>query len=284
MESRNPSAEPKVDVLPDTTGIRRRRLLPMIGAAGLAGIAPRAFSRDDGFGRRGNAVARYVYVGTYTAPDVPPGGTHPSIAVGISVFRLQPSDGSLTLLQVVPASNPSYLALDPSLTRLYSVNENAAGSVSAYAINPANGNLVFLNSAPANGQFTTHIGVHPSGRYVMAANYGTGNVPVFRLNADGSIGAKTADFQGVGNCTGANPALQEGPHAHQVITDLQAQHLFGVRVGHMRARIDRADPARLRETDIPGPAGFMRRGDGEAFDRPVGPIVRQFAGDCPVGE
>ena len=87
MESRNPSAEPQVDVLPDTAGISRRRLLPMIGAAGLAGIAPRAFSRDDGFGRPGNAVARFVYVGTYTAPGVPPGGTHPSTAVGIYAFR-----------------------------------------------------------------------------------------------------------------------------------------------------------------------------------------------------
>lgn len=231
MESQSPTAEPQVDVLPDTAGVRRRRLLPMIGAAGLAGVAPRAFSRDDDFGRPGNAVARYVYVGTYTAPDVPPGGTHPSAAVGISVFRLHPSDGDLTLVQVVKASNPSYLALDPSLTRLYSVNENTAGSVSAYSINPANGHLIFLNSALANGQFTTHISVHPSGRYVMAANYGTGNVPVFRLNADGSIGPKTADFQGVGNGTGANPARQEGPHAHQVITDLQARHLFCVDLG-----------------------------------------------------
>jgi 6-phosphogluconolactonase len=147
------------------------------------------------------------------------------------VFRLNPSDGGLTLVQIVTASNPSYLALDPSLTRLYSGNENTAGSVSAYLINPANGHLIFLNSALANGQFTTHISVHPSGRYVMAANYGTGNVPVFRLNADGSIGPKTADFQGVGNGTGANPARQEGPHAHQVITDLRAQHLFCVDLG-----------------------------------------------------
>src|SRR4051794_18549413 len=67
MESRNQSAEHQLDVVPDSGGISRRRLLPMIGAAGLAGMAPRAFSRDDRFGRPGNAVARYVYVGTYTA-------------------------------------------------------------------------------------------------------------------------------------------------------------------------------------------------------------------------
>lgn len=232
------SAENTQDPSPNTadgtresSGLSRRRFLPLFGAAGLATLAPRAWSRDGDGARLGSAVARYVYVGTYTAPDVPPGGTHPSSAVGISVFRMNPGDGSLSLQQVVTASNPSYLALHPSMTRLYSVNENTAGSVSAYMIDPTNGHLSLLNSAPANGQFTTHISVHPSGRYVMAANYGTGNWPVFSLMADGSIGAKTADFQGVGNGTGANPDRQEGPHAHQIITDPGAGHVFAVDLG-----------------------------------------------------
>ena len=55
----------------------------------------------------------------------------------------------------------------------------------------------------------------------MAANYSSGNFPVFRSQPDGSIGPKTDDFQGEGNGTGANPARQEGPHAHQIITDLE---------------------------------------------------------------
>ncbi len=94
----------------------------------------------------------------------------------------------LTPLQIVPASYPSFVALDPTQTHLYSVNEDTAGRVSAYAVNPANGNLTFINSASANGQFTTHISVHPSGQYVYAANYGTGNFPVYRILANGSIG------------------------------------------------------------------------------------------------
>ena len=41
----------------------------------------------------------------------------------------------------------------------------------------------------------------------------------------------TADFQSVGNGSGPNPDRQEGPHAHQILTDLDAHHVFGVDLG-----------------------------------------------------
>jgi 6-phosphogluconolactonase len=160
-----------------------------------------------------------------------PGGTHPSVAVGIYVFRMDPNDGGLTPVQIVPASNPSFVALDPSLTHLYSVNEDLAGRVSAYAVNQAAGTLSFLNTALASGSFTTHLSVHPSGGYVLAANYGTGNFPAFQILPNGSIGPMTALFQSVGNGTGPNPDRQEGPHAHQILTDVDAIHVFGVDLG-----------------------------------------------------
>ena len=77
------------------------------------------------------AAALIVYVGTYTT-GIPPGGTHPTAAVGIYAFKMNPSDGSLTPIQIVEASNPSFLALDPSLSHLYSANEDDPGNVSAY--------------------------------------------------------------------------------------------------------------------------------------------------------
>ena len=216
-----------------SSGLTRRQFLPLLGATAVAAATPSVVRAAPGGvpGRPSVASARFVYVGTYTAPGVPPGGTHPSVAVGIYVFKLDPSDGGLTPLQIVPASNPSFVALDPNLTHLYSVNEDDPGRVSAYAINSANGGLTFLNSALANGQFTTHINVHPSGQYFYAANYGTGNFPVFRILANGSIGPRTDTFQSVGNGTGPNPARQEGPHAHQILTDVGGGHVFGVDLG-----------------------------------------------------
>jgi 6-phosphogluconolactonase len=216
-----------------SSGLTRRQFLPLLGATAVAAATPSVLRAAPGGspGRPSAASAQFVYVGTYTAPGVPPGGTHPSVAVGIYVFRSNPSDGGLTPLQIVPASNPSFVALHPTLAFLYSVNEDTAGRVSAYAINPNNGNLTSLNSAPANGQFTTHINVHPSGQYVYAANYGTGNFPVYRILGNGSIGAMTDLFQSVGNGTGPNPARQEGPHAHQILTDVGGGHVFGVDLG-----------------------------------------------------
>src|SRR5437870_6610756 len=131
------SADRSDDQKAPSRGLTRREFLPLLSAAPLATVATR--SRAAAAARASGAEARFVYIGTYTAPDVPPGGTHPSTAVGIYVFRMDPSDGNLTQLQVVPASNPSYVAIDPAQTHLYSVNEDMAGHVSAYARNQGNG-------------------------------------------------------------------------------------------------------------------------------------------------
>jgi 6-phosphogluconolactonase len=90
-------------------------------------------------------------------------------------------------VETVPAENPSFLAVDPTLTHLYSVNENLAGRVSAYAIDRASGKLAFLNTRSANGKHTTHLSVHPSGRYLLAANYTSGDVPVFPIQPTASL-------------------------------------------------------------------------------------------------
>src|SRR5262245_46325534 len=146
---------------PRSYRLTRRELLPFLGAATVAAVAPRTIAAAPGGkpGKPNNAQGRFVYVGTYTAPGVPPGGTHPSTAEGIYVFQMDPRDGGLTLLQVVEAENPSFVALDPTLTHLYSTNENTVGGVSAYAIQ-GNGQLTFLNSQASNGSFPAHLSVH----------------------------------------------------------------------------------------------------------------------------
>jgi len=214
--------------------LSRRQLFPLLGGAVALAAAPNLTSADpsDRFGKPAAAKARFVYVGTYTFPGTAPGGTHQSQAKGIYVFRMNPRDGGLTLLQVAEIPNPSYLALDPPLRHLYSVNEMTNGGVSAYVINQANGMLTPLDTlVPTNGQDTTHLSVQPSGQYLFAASYTSGNFQVFRILGDGSIGAMTDNFQSVGNGTGPNPDRQEGPHAHQILTDLDGNHVFGVDLG-----------------------------------------------------
>ena len=57
------------------------------------------------------------------------------------------------------------------------------------------------------------------------------------------FGAMTDEFQSVGNGAGPNPARQEGPHAHQIITDLDGNHVFGVDLGADKVNVLNLDPA-----------------------------------------
>jgi len=184
------------------------------------------------------AAGRYVYVGTYTAPNFAPGGKVASTAEGIYVFKMDQAKGSLTPVQVVKTENPTYLAVDPTMNYLYCVNELGEDSggkplsaVSAFKIDRSSGNLTFINTQPTNGTWNCHIWVHPSGKYLFAANYGSGSFPVYPIQEDGSIGPMCDFIQDAGNGTGPEQARQEGPHAHMILTNPGAQHVFGVDLG-----------------------------------------------------
>src|SRR6185503_15802238 len=95
-----------------------------------------------------------MYVGTYTTMGQPGRGR----AEGIYVYRLDPASGELTLSQTVPGvPNPSFLAFHPNGRYLYAVNEaleidgHQGGAVSAFARDPASGNLTFLNREASHG-------------------------------------------------------------------------------------------------------------------------------------
>jgi hypothetical protein len=112
--------------------------------------------------------SHYLYVGTYTAPNVAPGGQVPSTAEGIYVFKMDQTQSALELIQVVTDENPSFLAVDPTRNYLYCVNELGAdhegsplGRVSAYKINQSDGTLRFINTQLTNGTWPCHIWVHP---------------------------------------------------------------------------------------------------------------------------
>src|SRR5262245_20668938 len=116
----------------------------------------------------------YAYIGTYTNP--PNAGRN---GLGIHIYRMDPATGNLTLLKAVADVSPSSLAMHPSGKYLYATNEisnfsgpGTSGSVTAYAVDRATGNLTKLNAVTCGGQGPAYVGVDPSGKWVFAANYG----------------------------------------------------------------------------------------------------------------
>jgi 6-phosphogluconolactonase len=79
----------------------------------------------------------------------------------------------------------------PLDTHLYSANETADGSVSAYSIDRANGQLTLLNTVSSQGAGPAHLSVHPSGKYVLVANYAGGTVAVLPILSHGELGPAT---------------------------------------------------------------------------------------------
>jgi len=144
-----------------------------------------------------------AYIGTYTRQK----------SKGIYVYRFDPKSGKLTGgTLAAETSNPSFLAVHPNQKYLYAANENGAGTVSAFAIDPATGQLKLLNSVSSKGSGPCHVAVDKTGKWVFAANYNNGSAAAFPVKPDGSLGEAIWSVQDTGSS--ADRQRQAGPHAH----------------------------------------------------------------------
>ncbi len=193
-----------------------------------------------------------AYVGTFSAPlrdvlptqvDLPPGNGR-----GIHLFQVDRTTGALTPCGVHElGTSPSCLALNAAGTRLYSANETdrvgegKEGTVSAFAISRADGQLRLLNTVPSGGAGPTYVSVHPSGRFLLAANYFGGSVAVLPILSDGGLGSATdikidAGTLGPTRATNAPPGSfafsgHDRTHAHMIQADPSGQFVLHVDLG-----------------------------------------------------
>jgi 6-phosphogluconolactonase len=209
-----------------------------------------------------------LYVGTYTAQQ----------SKGIYAYRFQTANGKLTPLGLAgETSNPSFLAVHPSQRFLYAVNENnrfgneAAGSVSAFAINPATGQLKLLNQVSSKGTGPCHVAVDKTGKWLFAANYNGGSVAAYPINADGSLGQASAFFQH------AAPAVEgkrpSAPHAHMaaippdnrfvLVADLGLDQVFSYRLDASHGGMTPNDPPFVSLAPHTGPRHLVFRPDAK---------------------
>lgn len=213
--------------------IDRRKFLKAVAALGAAVPA-----------RAANTVL--VYVGTYSNPKGPEGSK--GNGKGINLFEMNPSTGALNPREVFANdSNPAWLALDPSRTHLYSANETdmyqgaSSGSVSAYSIDRSSGHLTQINTVSSQGAGPAHLSVHPSGRFVLVANYAGGTVAVLPILPNGSLGDAT-DVKHDTGPVGPTHAATAPPgsfaisghdrtHAHMILSDPSGNFVLAADLG-----------------------------------------------------
>jgi len=223
----------------------------------------------------------YAYVGTYT----PNGG-------GIYLFRLDPATAELTQLQLIDdIRNPTWLAVNAAQTRLYAVSEidnyqgMHSGAVVSYAIDNDSLQIKRIGAVSSGGPGPAHVSVHPSGKFVFAANYVGGSVAVFPVGSDGALGDATDVRPSVGprhHVRGANdPPGQfafsdhDGPHLHMVAADPSGQFVIANDAGLDLTLIWRLDAAagKLLPAEVPvvtappgsAPRHFVFHPNGRVF-------------------
>jgi 6-phosphogluconolactonase len=188
--------------------------------------------------RAAESSALRIYVGTYTSAK----------SKGIHLLRLDLASGRLTYEALAAeTANPTFLAIHPNGRFIYAAgevsqfNNQPTGVVTAFAINPATGMLDMLNQQPSGGRGACHVSVDPTGRVVLVANYGGGNVAALPIEADGRLRPPSATIQHEGS--GPNPRRQRQPHAHAINPDPAGRFALAADLGIDKIMIYRLDAA-----------------------------------------
>ena len=228
------------------------------------------------------AATAEFYIGTYTKP----GGSR-----GIQRGSLDTETGELKLLGLAAeAKNPSFLAVHPNGKFLYSAIEDGGGAVGAFAVEK-DGTLRHLNNESSKGAGNCFVTVDPSGRNVLAANYGGGSVASIPIREDGSIAPASAFVQHTGH--GANPARQKGPHAHAIYVngafayacDLGTDDVFVYRFDAAKGTLSPNDPPSGKVPPGGGPRhlAFHPKGGFAYANNEITCSVTVFAHDAAKG-
>ncbi len=229
-----------------------------------------------------------AYVGTFSSPlkdvlptqvDLPPGNGR-----GIHLFRVDRASGALSPAGTYDlGTSPSCLALNAAGTRLYSANETdragdaKEGTISAFAIDRTNGQLTLLNSVRSGGAGPTYVSIHPSGTFLLVANYFGGSVAVLPIGADGALGTASDVKQDAGTigprrATNAPPGSfaisgHDRTHAHMIQADPSGRFVLHVDLGLDRIYVWKFD----------GRAGVLTPSDTPWVSLPPGDGPRHVA-------
>ncbi len=108
--------------------------------------------------------------------------------------------------------SPGFLAMDSDQEYLYAVGSTSEPVVAAYKIGKGR-KLTPLNTESISDGGGAHISVHPSGKFLLTAQYGGGSVAVFPIKKDGSVGKRSQLIEHKGG-SGIVESRQKAPHPH----------------------------------------------------------------------
>lgn len=140
-------------------------------------------------------------------------GTGGPGAKGIYRATFDTEAGKLTAATLAAEiGSAGFLALHPDGRKLYATATFPGGAGAAAYHLRADGALEPINTSSSGDGGAAHIAVHPSGRFLVTAQYGGGSVALFPLDPDGRLGPAKVTEHGPGS--GVDPRRQAAAHPH----------------------------------------------------------------------
>ena len=210
----------------------------------------------------------YAYVGCYTTAQRYARGD------GIHVYRVAPDTGVWTHIQRVGnLVNPSFLVVRHDQRYLYAVHGDETYATS-FSVDRNTGLLTLLNRVETGGRNGVHQAIDASGKFMVGANYGSGNVSVLPVGADGTLGAQV-QLVPLPGLPGPNRIEQASSHPHQIVFDPSGKFVVVPDKGLDRIFIFSFDPATGRLTPTEQGSAVARSGSGprHAAFHPTLPVL-----------
>ena len=193
------------------------------------------------------SVSAPFYIGTYT------GGN--STSEGIYRGRIDLATGELTLEGLaVKTDRPSFLTVSKDSRFVYAANElpdakgKEGGRISAYSVDSNTGMLALINDIPSNGGSPCYVSMDDTESYVLAANYGSGNISMVQRNQDGSL---NGELQIIAHEGSSIAERQKGPHAHYIKQNPYGPFIYAVDLGIDKVMIYKIEDNQVVPNDPP---------------------------------
>jgi 6-phosphogluconolactonase len=142
---------------------------------------------------------------------------------------------------------------------LYAANEQEA-TVSAFAMDAQSGKLTPINTVKSGGTSPCHVSIDKTGKFLLVANYGSGSVSAFPIQANGALGDATGFVQHKGSSI--DRARQMGPHAHFVDVSPDNRFVLTADLGLDQVLSYRFDAAKGTLTPNSPPFATLKPGSG----------------------
>jgi 6-phosphogluconolactonase len=177
----------------------------------------------------------------------------------ISVFRVEPKTGEMTLLETAPfvgvekpgSSTP--LAVSPDRRLLFAGVRSQPYAALSFAIDPKTGQLKYLGSGPLADSMA-NIATDRSGKFLFSASYGGNKVAVNPIGADGVV---LAPVQVIPTGLNAHAIQADANNRYVFATNLGSDQVLGFKFDAGTGQLTPNDPAATKVADKSGPRHFV---------------------------